>query len=205
VSERPSDEPKRKRVRDADPRTLDRARRGELPAFEQLVREFQADVYRFAWHLTRDRDLADDVTQDAFLRAFRFIEGFRGDRKFGSWLFAITRNCAMDALRRRRFPLLHEHDREVEGSIGDATAHAELDAALRSISTEHRETFLLVEVFGLSYQEASDVLGVATGTVKSRMFRARKALCAAITDREPAEAAEAAEASGFVDDEMRPR
>jgi RNA polymerase sigma-70 factor, ECF subfamily len=180
-------------VRDADPRTLDRARRGELPAFEQLVREFQADVYRFAWHLTRDRDLADDVTQDAFLRAFRFIEGFRGDRKFGSWLFAITRNCAMDALRRGRFPLLHEHDREIEGSVGDATAHAELDAALRSISAEHRETFLLVEVFGLSYQEASDVLCVATGTVKSRMFRARKALCAAITDQEPADAAGDAE------------
>ncbi|HVF08770.1 MAG TPA: RNA polymerase sigma factor [Actinomycetota bacterium] len=185
------DEPQRTRVRDADPRTLDRARRGELHAFEQLVREFQADVYRFAWHLTRDRDLADDVTQDAFLRAFRFIEGFRGDRKFGSWLFAITRNCAMDTLRLPRFPLLHEHDREVEGSVGDATAHAELDAALRSISAEHRETFLLVEVFGLSYQEASDVLGIATGTVKSRMFRARKALCAAIADGEPGEATEA--------------
>lgn len=167
-------------MRDADPRTLERARRGELPAFEQLVREFQADVYRFAWHLTRDRDLADDVTQDAFLRAFRFIDGFRGDRKFGSWLFSITRNCAMDALRRRRFPLLGEHDREVEGSVGDAAAHAELDAAMRSISAEHREAFLLVEVFGLNYQEASDVLGVAVGTVKSRMFRARKALCAAI-------------------------
>ncbi|CAN5702613.1 sigma-70 family RNA polymerase sigma factor [soil metagenome] len=169
-------------MRDADPRTLERARHGELPAFEQLVREYQADVYRFAWHLTRDRDLAEDVTQDAFLRAFRFIDGFRGDRKFGSWLFSITRNCAMDALRRRRFPLLHELDREVEGSVGDASVHAELEVALGSISGEHRETFLLVEVFGLSYQEASDVLGIAVGTVKSRMFRARKALCAAIAD-----------------------
>lgn len=176
----PDERPKGTRVRDADPRTLQRARGGDLPAFEELVREFQADVYRFAWHLTRDRDLAEDVTQDAFLRAFRFIEGFRGDRKFGSWLFSITRNCAMDALRRRRFPLVHELDREIEGAIGDATAHAELDAALRSISDEHREAFLLVEVFGLSYLEASDVLGVAVGTVKSRMFRARKALCAAM-------------------------
>jgi RNA polymerase sigma-70 factor, ECF subfamily len=190
VSERSLDEPKRTRVRDADPRTLERARRGELAAFEQLVREFQADVYRFAWHLTRDRDLADDVTQDAFLRAFRFIDGFRGDRKFGSWLFSITRNCAMDSLRRRRFPLLHEQDREMEGSVGDAAAHVELDEALRSISTEHRETFLLVEVFGLNYQEASDVLGIAVGTVKSRMFRARKALCAAIADDERGEPAD---------------
>jgi RNA polymerase sigma-70 factor (ECF subfamily) len=59
-----------------------------------------------------------------------------------------------------------------------------LDEALRSISHEHRETFLLVEVFGLSYQEAADVLVVATGTVKSRMFRARQALCAAIAEDE---------------------
>ena len=177
-------------MRDADPRTLDRARRGDPGAFEQLVREYQADVYRFAWHLTRDRELAADVTQDAFLRAFRFIDGFRGDRKFGSWLFSITRNCAMDSLRARRFPLVHEGEREVEGSVSDASAHAELDAALRSISDEHRETFLLVEVFGLTYQEASDVLAVAPGTVKSRMFRARQALCAAIAEEEPDDVAE---------------
>lgn len=167
-------------MRDADPRILDRARRGELAAFEQLVREYQADVYRFAWHLTRDRDLADDVTQDTFLRAFRFLGGFRGDRKFGSWLFSIARNCAMDAMRRRRFPLLHDPGLVTEGSIGDAAAHAELEAALAAISHEHRETFLLVEVFGLRYQEAADVLGVAVGTVKSRMFRARQALCDAL-------------------------
>lgn len=174
-------------MRDADPRTLDRARRGDLIAFEQLVREYQADVYRFAWHLTRDRELAADVTQDAFLRAFRFIEGFRGDRKFGSWLFSITRNCAMDSLRAARFPLVRDEEREVEGSVTDATTRAVLDAALRSISVEHRETFLLVEVFGLSYREAADVLNVAPGTVKSRMFRARKALCAAIADDEARE------------------
>jgi RNA polymerase sigma-70 factor (ECF subfamily) len=62
----------------------------------------------------------------------------------------------------------------------DASTRAELDAALEAVSAEHRDAFLLVEVFGLSYQEAADVLGVAVGTVKSRMFRARRALCAAI-------------------------
>ena len=190
MTEGPTRGTKGTRVRDADPRTLDRARRGEPLAFEQLVREFQADVYRFAWHLTRDRDLAEDVTQDAFLRAFRFLGGFRGDRKFGSWLFSITRNCAMDALRHRRFPLLRDQDRQIEGSVVDGAAHAELDAALAAISHEHREAFLLVEVFGLNYQEASDVLGVAVGTIKSRMFRARKALCAAIDDEAGREALE---------------
>jgi RNA polymerase sigma-70 factor (ECF subfamily) len=173
-------------VRDPDPRTVQRARRGDLLAFEDLVRDFQADAFRFAWHLTRDRQLAEDVTQDAFLRAFRFLGGFRGDRKFGSWLFSIVRNCAMDALRRERRGETFWDERERPRSVADPSARAELAAALDAVSAEHREAFLLVEVFGLSYQETADVLGVAVGTVKSRMFRARQALCEAIADQEEA-------------------
>ena len=170
-------------MRDPDPRTVHRARQGDLSAFEELVRTFQADVFGFACHLTRDRTMAEDVTQETFLRAFRFLHGFRGDEKFGSWLFSIARNCSMDALRRQRPAFPHPLE-ETSGSVADASARAELDAALRSVSTEHREAFLLVEVFGLSYQETADVLGVAVGTVKSRMFRARQALCGAIADVE---------------------
>jgi RNA polymerase sigma-70 factor (ECF subfamily) len=177
-----SEEPERKRVRDPDPRIVQRARSGDLLAFEELVREYQADAFRFAWHLTRHRQLAEDVTQEAFLRAFRFLHGFRGDRRFGSWLFSIVRNCAMDSLRgQRQIPVPWE-DFEPARTVADPSARAELDAALRAVSSDHRETFLLVEVFGLSYQETADVLGVAVGTVKSRMFRARQALCAAIAD-----------------------
>jgi RNA polymerase sigma-70 factor (ECF subfamily) len=168
-------------MRDLDPRTLDRARSGDLQAFEELVRVYQAEVFRFAWHLTNDRSLAEDVTQETFLRTFRFMGGFRGEQRFGSWLFSIVRNCAMDALRRTRASLPEDVP---AGTVADASARAELNAALRSVTAEHRETFLLVEVFGMSYQEAADVLGVAVGTVKSRMFRARQALCAAIADEE---------------------
>jgi RNA polymerase sigma-70 factor, ECF subfamily len=168
-------------MRDLDPRTLERARSGDLHAFEELVRAYQAEVFRFAWHLTRDRSLAEDVTQETFLRTFRFMGGFRGEQRFGSWLFSIARNCAMDVLRRTRAPLPEDVP---AGTVADASARAELNAALRSVTAEHRETFLLVEVFGMSYQEAADVLGVAVGTVKSRMFRARQALCAAIADEE---------------------
>ena len=171
-------------MHDPDPRTVQRARAGDLHAFEDLVRTYQGEVYRFAWHLTRDRTLAEDVTQDAFLRAFRFIRGYRGEQRFGSWLFAIARNCAMDALRAHRVA-----PTDAEPAIrttGDPSARVELETALAAISVEHREAFLLVEVFGLSYQEASDVLGVAVGTVKSRMFRARQALCLAIAGDEEA-------------------
>jgi len=165
-------------MRDPDPRTVQQARAGDLGAFEELVRLYQAEVFRFAWHLTRDRTLAEDVTQDTFLRAFRFIRGYRGAQRFGSWLFAIARNCSMDALRKRG--TVAAHDARDARVTPDASTRAELDAALSAVSAEHRDAFLLVEVFGLSYQEAADVLGVAVGTVKSRMFRARRALCAAI-------------------------
>ena len=172
-------------MNDPDPRTLARAREGDLGAFEDLVRQYQGDVWRFAYHFTRDRTLADDVTQDAFLRAFRFLGGFRGDSKFSSWLFRIARNCAMDQLRARKTTLERE-SRAPLGPTSDPQARVELRAALDAITPEHREPFLLVEVFGLSYQEAADVLGVRVGTIKSRMHRARRVMMDALAVEEEA-------------------
>jgi RNA polymerase sigma factor (sigma-70 family) len=170
-------------VQDPDPRTVARAQQGDLGAFEDLVRTYQADVFRFAWHLTRDRTMAEDVTQDAFLRVYRFFGSYRGDSRFSSWLFRIARNCAMDAMRRQRSHVArHEQERPPVGYWTDPVARAELDAALSAVSDDHREPFLLIEVFGLSYQEAADVLGLRVGTVKSRMHRARAALCRALAD-----------------------
>jgi RNA polymerase sigma-70 factor (ECF subfamily) len=174
-------------VNDPDPRTLARARAGDIGAFEDLVRNYQADVWRFAYHFTRDRQMAEDVTQEAFLRAFRFLRTFRGDSKFTSWLFRIARNCAMDAIRHRA----GQRSREQPPPLGppDPEARAELHAALSAVSAEHREPFLLIEVFGLSYQEAADVLNVRVGTVKSRMHRARHAMMAALALDEGSEGA----------------
>jgi RNA polymerase sigma-70 factor (ECF subfamily) len=174
-------------VQEPDPRTLARARQGDLAAFEELVRTYQAEVFRFARHLTPDRTAAEDVTQEAFLRAFRFISGYRGETRFSSWLFRIARNCAIDALRKQHYPIVDQDARpERAGAIANAVVRAELDAALATLGAEHRETFLLVEVLGLSHREVADVLGVRVGTVKSRMFRARQALCRALDDEEAA-------------------
>jgi RNA polymerase sigma-70 factor (ECF subfamily) len=142
-------------------------------------------VWRFAYHFTRDQTLADDVTQEAFLRAFRFLGGFRGDSKFTSWLFRIARNCAIDQLRTRKTTLERE-SRAPLGPLSDPQARVELHAALEAVTPEHREPFLLVEVFGLSYQEAADVLGVRVGTIKSRMHRARRAMMDALAVEEEA-------------------
>jgi RNA polymerase sigma-70 factor (ECF subfamily) len=171
-------------MQDPDPRILARARSGDLLAFEDLVRAYQADVWRFAYHLTRDRALAEDVTQESFLRAFRFLNSYRGDAKFTSWLFRIARNCGMDALRARRSNATKEHPSPSPAT--DPVARAELTAALESVTEEHREPFLLIEVFGLSYQEAADVLQLKVGTVKSRMHRARLSLARALAEEEDA-------------------
>ena len=171
-------------MQDPDPRTLTRARGGDLGAFEDLVRAYQADIWRFAYSFTRDRGLAEDVTQEAFLRAFRFLRTFRGDSKFTSWLFRIARNCARDALRARKTNLAKEPPAPV-GSP-DPETRAELNAALEAVSEAHREPFLLIEVFGLSYQEAADVLNVRVGTIKSRMHRARRAMMGALATEEDA-------------------
>ena len=86
----------------------------------------------------------------------------------------IVRNCAMDTLRKQKSQVARHQDEQLRaGSIADPVARAELDAALRAITPDHREPFLLIEVFGLSYAEAADVLGIRVGTVKSRMHRAR--------------------------------
>jgi RNA polymerase sigma-70 factor (ECF subfamily) len=173
----------RERVRDPDPCTLERARRGDLRAVEELVRTFQPDAYRYAWYLTRDHALSEDVTQESFLRMFRFLHAFRGGTRFSSWLFSIVRNCAMDALRREgRIRTVDPDTIILDRPVADASVRAEIDAALRAVSEEHRDAFLLVEVFGLSYQETADVLDVRVGTIKSRMFRARQALCAALAE-----------------------
>ena len=169
-------------MQEPDPRTLARARRGDALAFEELVRLHQADVWRFACHLTRDRSLAEDVTQEAFLRAYRFLPTFRGDAKYTSWLLRIVRNCAMDALRRGRPDLRREAPAPVGPS--DPATRAEVSEAIRALPEGHREPFLLIEVFGLSYQEAADVLGVKVGTVKSRMHRARLGLVRTLSEAE---------------------
>ena len=99
----------------------------------------------------------------------------------------------MDAVRRRTSQAIREErEAPMPAPADDPVARVELDHALRSVSDEHRQPFLLIEVFGLSYQEAADVLGVKVGTVKSRMFRARHALAAALStddvDRDEREA-----------------
>jgi RNA polymerase sigma-70 factor (ECF subfamily) len=176
-------------LREPEPEIVDRARSGDLVAFASLIRDAQADVWRFAYHLTRNRAVADDVTQEAFLRAFRSIQSYRGQAKFSSWLLRIARNCAIDAYRRTRHeaPMpAEEGDRAVPSQTAASDDRLRIEAAIRQLPLDLREPFIVIEVLGFTYQEASTVLGVKVGTVKSRMFRARAALVRALSEGEQA-------------------
>jgi RNA polymerase sigma-70 factor (ECF subfamily) len=175
-------------VREPEPETIDRARKGDLRAFETLVCEYQADVWRFAFHLTRNRATAEDVTQETFLRAYRALASYKGQAKFTSWLLRIAHNAAVDAYRktRRETPTPPEPegraDRAAPGS--GAEERARINDAIRRLPVSLREPFVVIEVLGYSYQEASVILGLRVGTVKSRMHRARAALVEALSERE---------------------
>ena len=158
-----------------------RARRGDLDAFEELVRGHQADVYRLALQLVRDPATAEDVTQEAFVHAFRSLGRFRGSSKFSTWLFRITRNCAIDAIRRRERRRTYEQAALAPDiPVQEPSLRAALEEAIGDLPPDLREPFVLIEVLGLSYAEASAVLGTASGTLKSRMHRARGVLMAAL-------------------------
>lgn len=169
-----------------DPDTVRRARRREVEAFEELVRAYLGHVYRLALHLVRDPFLAEDVTQEALIRAFRSIGSFRGRSKFSTWLYRITRNCAIDALRggSRRERLATRA--EPPAAAPDPSLRASLNAAIDALAPELRESFILIEVFGLPLKETAGVLGVPEGTLKSRMHRARRLLVAALSTEEDA-------------------
>ena len=166
-------------MQEPDPRVVRAAAAGDEAAFTALVRATQPHVWRFVRHLLGDEDGAGDVTQETFVRVHRSLGTFRHDARFTTWLLRIARNATVDEQRRRA------SRRRTEASVvarpyadDDAALGSEIRAALDSLPPALREAFVVVEVFGHRYQDAAEVLDIPTGTVKSRVFRARAALVA---------------------------
>jgi RNA polymerase sigma-70 factor, ECF subfamily len=171
-------------LNEPDPALVRAARGGDVDAFGQLVRAYQADVWRLSLHLLRNRTAADDVTQECFVRAFRFISTYKGRSKFTTWLLSIARNCAVDEMRRsgRRRRIEEEVRAETTERSHDPTSGIEVREALAELPMELREPVVLIDMLGLSYLEAAQVLGLPTGTVKSRVHRARTTLADRLGD-----------------------
>lgn len=174
-------------MEEPDPQVVADAKSGDLRAFEVLVRKYQADVYRFALHLLSHRATAEDVTQETFVRAYRFLRRYRGDARFSTWLFSIARNCVQDEYRRagRRARLVTRlEEREVTEPRLDTVTPLEVREALQSLPHDLLEPVVMIDIFGLSYREAARALGSPEGTVKSRVHRARERLADAMGSAE---------------------
>lgn len=178
-------------ARDLDARTradaadVARARSGDTAAFAALVRRHQDRVFGFILRMLDARDEALELTQDVFVKAWQALPGWRPEARFSTWLLQIARNAALDQLRRRRliqFAPLDDGLDVADTAPGPEARYASrqrqalLENALQQIAAEHREILLLREVEDLSYGELAAVLGIAEGTVKSRLARARAAL-----------------------------
>jgi RNA polymerase sigma-70 factor (ECF subfamily) len=167
------------------------AQQGDLDAFNRLVLAYQDMVYGQAYRMINEPQVAEDATQDAFISAYRNLNSYRGG-SFKAWLLRIVTNACYDELRRRKrrptTPLepLDQDDEEIESpswladpgeSPEDAAARAELAEALQNclqgLSPEFRAVVILVDIQGMDYKEASESIGAALGTIKSRLARAR--------------------------------
>ncbi len=168
---------------------------GDTEAFEALVIEHQNKVYSLALRMVGNEEDARDMAQEAFIRAFNSLTGFRGDSKFSVWLYRLTSNICIDFIRSRAKKRTvsmtwtdEDGDDAGELEVPDErfSPEAQLERTLTresvrrgldSLSPQYREILLLREINGLSYDEIGEALGIEPGTVKSRIFRARKKLC----------------------------
>jgi RNA polymerase sigma-70 factor, ECF subfamily len=184
---------------DADALLVERAKRGEVRAFEMLVVKYQRRIERLVARMVRDVDLVPDIAQETFIRAYRALPQFRGDSAFYTWLYRIAVNTAKKALvDLKRDPLVsetslasHEEGDEtsrVENELSDGETPeallaskeiaAAVNAAIEALSEDLRQAITLREIEGLSYEEIADVMNCPIGTVRSRIFRAREAIAA---------------------------
>lgn len=185
-------------VRDADTYLIERARSGDTDALTELYRRHERRVYNLALRTLGNPWDAADVAQEAFIKAFRNLDSFKGDARFTTWLHRIVVNAAYDHLRRRRPEPMDGDILEdisgpgragaVVGSGRDGIDPAidglsdPLRDALMSLNEGFRFAVVLCDLLGFPYDEAAEILGVQEGTIKSRIFRARETLAAALTE-----------------------
>jgi RNA polymerase sigma-70 factor (ECF subfamily) len=170
---------------------IERVRRGDVSAYDTLVRKYERQIFRIAQHVTQNREDAEDVMQDAFLKAYEKLDQFQGNSKFYTWLVRIAVNESLMRLRKRRTGRLVSIDEDLQTEEGSMPrdfadwepnpeqnySQAELAEILRKtiqgLPQGFRVVFVLRDVEGLSTEETAETLGLSIPAVKSRLLRAR--------------------------------
>lgn len=171
-------------------RLIERAQRGDLSAFRQLVEQYKKNIYYLALDLSGNHFDAEDISQEVFIRAFKSLAKFRGDAKLNTWLYRITVNCFIDSKRKKqimtvsinkdaeediRLPesvMTDEHSPSPEEAAQASGIQAHIQQALDSLSPRERSVFVLRHYKDLPLKEIGKTLDIAEGTVKSLLFRA---------------------------------
>jgi RNA polymerase sigma-70 factor (ECF subfamily) len=179
-------------VKEDEPVLVAAAQAGDISAFETLVSRYERKIFRLAQNITQNREDAEDVMQDAFLKSYQNLDRFQGDSRFYTWLVRIAVNEALMKLRKRRPNQVSLDEPLTDGDGEDSVfreiedwgpspekkfAQVELNEILNSVISEldpiFRVAFLLRDVEGLSTEETAQILGISSAAVKSRLLRAR--------------------------------
>lgn len=188
---------------DADIELVKQTLRGDKEGFEKLVYLYQDKVYSLCYRYSGNEEDAFDLAQEAFIKAYRSLSTFKGKSRFSTWLYRVTTNVCLDELRRRRRDIQSQSlDQPVTGSDGEMSRiildesqsidtwyetkeQAEyIQSLLNELKPDHRMVLLLKDIMELSYEEISQVLNISTGTIKSRLSRARDLLRRKLLERE---------------------
>ena len=178
-----------------EPRLVDGAKSGDMQSFEELVFRYRDKVYTRAFSIMRNEDLAVDLSQNAWVKAWQRLAQFHGDASFATWLNRIVTNLCLDELRRQK-RLRTDSIEEIEEATGPVENRMEIqevdpieklnqkelresiDDAMDKLSDNHRAVLVLYEYEHLEYKEIADQMDTSIGTVMSRLFYARKKLAA---------------------------
>ncbi len=177
-----------------------RAQRGDLEAYDALIKRYQERIYATVYHMTSNHEDANDLAQEAFIKAFQAIKSFKGGSSFYTWLYRIAVNKTINFLKQRKNRLhmsLNDLDFNTENNpdlvalISDKTPRREaglkelqekLNEALLKLSEQHRLVMVLHDVQGQSHEEIAEIMNCNIGTVRSRLFYARQQMQGWLTD-----------------------
>jgi len=177
-------------IQQPDMAVIRRAQRGDERAFALIVRAYEAPIFNYVLRMVGDRALAEDLTQDVFLRVFRGLRGYSRRARFTTWLFQVAKNRVIDEMRaaeRRPRSLVAIEDAPqfevVDAPIEQSEAIDILLSEVDRLSPDLKEALLLRDIAGLSYNEISDTLDVTLATVKWRIFKAREEVQQALEEQ----------------------
>lgn len=163
-----------------DLQLVQQAKAGHTEAFSELVRRHQDEAYSLAYRFMRDASLAEDMAQEAFLKAFRLLQSFRGECSFRTWMYRVVSSVCLTELRRRKNRHEVEWNDSLELSAEDATVDRDLYEKIRNcvrlLPDRYATVISMYYLAGVPYEEIADALNIPLGTLKTWMFRARRML-----------------------------